>query len=287
MVRSLTDRQKGILFCVLTLGMAVALTGLGPDNERLPALNMLTPTAGVVLLLLVLTPDGYSRAGWAQLALHRPGWRAWPLAVIAPAAVLSGSYGLAWLVGVLSLSFEDDALINLVINIAIASLYAALEEIGWRGYMLRRLGRDGSIRTALLVGFLHGVWHLPLMLLTTTYNPAGNPLVTVPIFLAVLTAAGLIYAYLLWISGSLWPVIIAHGTLNAMLGTFQRAAVVPDPAPAAYVTGETGVFTLALVVLVAVAVGRRYARAAKAQLGASTGRTCDGNHGFSQPMTPR
>jgi membrane protease YdiL (CAAX protease family) len=72
----------------------------------------------------------------------------------------------------------------------------------------------------LLVGFLHGVWHLPLMLMTTAYNPAGNRLITVPIFLAVLTGAGVIYAYLRWTSGSIWPVIIAHGTFNAVLGSF-------------------------------------------------------------------
>jgi uncharacterized protein len=96
------------------------------------------------------------------------------------------------------------------------------------------------------------------MLLTTAYNPAGNRFVTVPIFLAVLTGAGVIYAYLRWTSGSLWPVIIAHGTLNAVLGTFQQAAVTPDPVTAAYLTGETGVFTLAGVGIVAVVLARRY-----------------------------
>ena len=217
----------------------------------------MTPTVGVLLLLLVLTPDGYHRAGWAQLALNRPGWRAWPLALIAPTAILCVSYGGAWLVGVVSFDFEADALLNLIINIVIISLYAVLEEIGWRGYLLPHLGGDGNIRAALVVGFLHGVWHLPLMLLTTAYNPAGNRLVTVPIFLAVLTGAGLIYAYLLWTSGSLWPVIIAHGTLNAVLGTFQQAAVTPDAATAAYLTGETGVFTLAAVVVTAAVLAKR------------------------------
>ena len=46
-----------------------------------------------------------------------------------------------------------------------------------------------------LVGFLHGVWHLPLMLLTTAYNPVGDRFIVVPLFLAVLTAAGILYGY--------------------------------------------------------------------------------------------
>ena len=77
MFRSLSNWQKGVIFYVLTLIMALAVVIFGPDREGpLQILNMLTPTVGVLLLLLVVTPDGYHRAGWAGLALHRPGWRA-------------------------------------------------------------------------------------------------------------------------------------------------------------------------------------------------------------------
>ena len=69
------------------------------------------------------------------------------------------------------------------------------------------------------------------MLLTTAYNPAGNRLITVPLFLAVLTGAGVLYGYLRDMSGSLWPVIIAHGTFNAVLGILADAAVTSDPRP--------------------------------------------------------
>ena len=228
MFRSLSNWQKGVIFYVLTLIMAIAVVIFGPDREGpLQILNMLTPTVGVLLLLLVVTPDGYHRAGWAGLALHRPGWRAWPLALIAPTAILCVSYGVAWLVGVLSWNFESDILINLIIAILINSVFAIFEEIGWRGYLLPHFGAPGSFGAALLVGFLHGVWHLPLMLMTTAYNPAGNRLITVPIFLAVLTGAGVIYAYLRWTSGSIWPVIIAHGTFNAVLGSLCRGGRYP------------------------------------------------------------
>jgi hypothetical protein len=44
--------------------------------------------------------------------------------------------------------------------------------------------------------------------------------------------------------------VIAHGTLNAVLGVLAGAAVTDNPTTAAYLTGETGVFTLlALVIL--------------------------------------
>jgi hypothetical protein len=44
--------------------------------------------------------------------------------------------------------------------------------------------------------------------------------------------------------------VIAHGTFNAVLGVLAGAAVADNLNTAAYVTGETGVFTLlALVIL--------------------------------------
>ena len=146
--------------------------------------------------------------------------------------------------------FEPDAAINLAINIVIISFFAFFEEIGWRGYLLPKLATGYPRLAPALVGFLHGVWHLPLMLLTTAYNPVGNRLIVVPLFLAVLTVAGILYGYLRNESGSLWPVVIAHGTFNAVLGVLAGAVVADNPTTVAYLTGETGVFTLlALVIL--------------------------------------
>jgi membrane protease YdiL (CAAX protease family) len=126
-----------------------------------------------------------------------------------------------------------------------------------RGYMLPKLETGYTRLAPALVGFLHGVWHLPLMLLTTAYNPAGNRWIVVPLFLAVLTVAGILYGYLRNASGSLWPVVIAHGTFNAVLGVLAGAAVVANPMTAAYLTGETGVFTLLALIIVAWILTRR------------------------------
>jgi membrane protease YdiL (CAAX protease family) len=250
-IRSLTEVQKGATFYLITLGMAVLLALFGPTGtDAIQTLNMLTATAGVLLMLLVITPDGYHRAGWAQLGLQRAGFRYWPLALLGPAAVLVASYGAATVVGALTWQFEPDAAINLAINIVIISFFAFFEEIGWRGYMLPKMATAYPRMAPALVGFLHGVWHLPLMLLTTAYNPAGNRLIVVPLFLAVLTVAGILYGYLRNESGSLWPVVIAHGTFNAVLGTLAGSSLAANQNTAAYLTGETGVFTLlALIVL--------------------------------------
>jgi uncharacterized protein len=265
--RSLTEMQKGATFYLITLGLALLVALFGPTGaDAIQILNMLTVTAGVLLMLLVITPDGYHRAGWAELGLHRAGWRYWPLALLAPAAVLLASYGAVTLLGEVTWQFAPDTAINLAINIVIVSFFAFFEEIGWRGYMLPKIATGYPRLAPALVGFLHGVWHLPLMLLTTAYNPVGNRLIVVPLFLAILTTAGVLYGYLRNASGSLWPVVIAHGTFNAVLGVLAGAAVASNPTTVAYLTGETGVFTLVALVILAWALMRRSATRKEDQL---------------------
>jgi hypothetical protein len=100
-IRSLTELQKGWVFYLITLGLALLVALFGPTGP-IQILNMLTVTAGVLLMLLVVTPDGYHKAGWAPLGLHRAGWRYWPLALLAPTAVLVASFGATTLLGVVS-----------------------------------------------------------------------------------------------------------------------------------------------------------------------------------------
>jgi hypothetical protein len=60
-LRSLTEIQKGATFYVTTLGLAVLLALFGPHwYRRHQTLNLFTATAGVLLMLLVVTPDGYT-----------------------------------------------------------------------------------------------------------------------------------------------------------------------------------------------------------------------------------
>ena len=63
------------------------------------------------------------------------------------------------------------------------------EEIGWRGYLLPHLMKLGQLRASITTGFLHGVWHLPLLLLTPFYHQDGNRWIVVALFLVALPQA--------------------------------------------------------------------------------------------------
>lgn len=68
MIRTLKEVQKGWIFYLITLGMALLVALFGPTGP-IQILNMLTVTAGVLLMLLVITPDGYHKAGLGTAGL--------------------------------------------------------------------------------------------------------------------------------------------------------------------------------------------------------------------------
>ena len=76
-----TDSQKAGIFTVLVLVLAVAaalvINATGMDSNLIAwgAVWSITPTLATVIMLLLVTREGYSREGWKSLALHRLGFR--------------------------------------------------------------------------------------------------------------------------------------------------------------------------------------------------------------------
>jgi uncharacterized protein len=249
---NLNNYVKASLFYGLAVGFAVllALFASQLNAEQAGILNMFTPLLAVLLLLLVVTRDGYGKGGWLTLGLHRAGWQSWGLAVVGPLLVLSVTYGIVWATGLGRLVWPADQssvdlLLNLVSNLIFGVLFGLSEEIGFRGYLLPHLMAMGRTRALLLSGFLHGVWHLPIMLMTPYYHNEGNPWIVVPLFLLTLTMAGVFYGYLRLTSESTWPAAIAHGTLNTLWNQFSMLTVaVGSPLLLEYLAGESGLLTL-------------------------------------------
>lgn len=238
---------KAALYYLIAFGLALLIALFGErlgDISRL--ISMLTPVTAVLLMMLVLTRDGYSKQGWKILGLHQLGLRGWPLAILGPLLILSFAYILVWLIGVGRPDLANyHAGLNLLLDPFIDTFFALAEEIGWRGYFLPHLLKLGRTRALLLSGFLHGVYHLPLMLLTTSYHADGNRLIVVSLFLLTITLAGVIYGYLRLYTGSVWPVALAHGILNTMWYQFSVLTVaVTSPVQLEYLAGESGVFSL-------------------------------------------
>lgn len=267
MFNQLSSLMKASLYYVIAFGLILLLALFGPGLGRwILAIAMFTPLTAVLLMLLVVTRDGYTRAGWQTLGLHRLGWRAWGMAILLPFLVMLCTYGIAWGMGLGRLDWGAlqsvialDGPVNLLATLGrvlqgllLSTILALAEEIGWRGYLLPHLLPLGRTRALLGSGLLHGLWHLPILLLTPFYHQAGDRMLVATLFVLSVTVGSVFFGYLRLTSGSVWSAALGHGAFNLFWGMFTTITVaVGSPVVLEYWAGESGVLTLIEVALVA------------------------------------
>lgn len=254
MFTHLSDLGKGLIFYSIVLLLTIGITFVPLDGDTMTRGAMFIPLVVVLLMLLVITRDGRGLAGWASLGLNRLGLKSWPLAILVPTAVVGMAYALVWATGYAA--YRDPGLDTvgwatglaqgILGNVVVATLtFSIAEEIGWRGYLLPRLASAlGNTRGMALTGFLHGVFHLPLILLTPYYHPDGNRLIFVPMFLAAFTVGGLLYGYLRVTTNSTWPASLAHSAHNYVWNLFGSLTLATSPVAAEYLAGESGILII-------------------------------------------
>ena len=259
----MSDTVRAVGFYAVAFGLSVLVLAASPWlGEASPLVTMTTP-AVAVLVMMVVTGEGASRHGWKTLGFHRAGWGYWPYAAGLPVAILLAAYAITWMLGFGRFTVPEvsggvaAAAARIAVGFGITLVLSMGEEIGWRGYMLPRLlKRLGVLPAMLAVGFLHGLWHMPLMLGTTYYHNAGNPLIVVPLFLLALTLAGVAFGWLRLFSGSVWPVAVAHAVWNM---AWELLSEMTDGEPDAleYLAGESGILPIAGLAIVAALLARR------------------------------
>ncbi len=280
--------RQAALFYGIALGLSIACAFAAPLVGRgILFLTMFTP-AIAVLLCRVLMPDGRG-FGFAELGLSRLGLRQWPFALIVPFAVLLPGYLMIWSLGIGAYAGPgtDETLLRSGAKIAASllvgtALGALGEEIGWRGYLLPRLVEViGVGRAGLLSGFLHGFWHVPLILLTPFYHADLPAQVAVPLFLVAVTLSGPIFAQVRLASGSIVPVALMHNAWNDYWDRFDGVTVATEKGQVALVAGEAGLVTIVMLAIVALFIMRRVSAAPGALAAAHYGRrTWDGTLGI-------
>ena len=143
----------------------------------------------------LVVPRGQRRAVWRAVGFHPRRGRGLLLAVLGPMAITAVSFGLAAGFGVVRFPGLGPGLGGGVLTLAVLTIFYGFvflgEEIGWRGFLLFRLAElTSGRRAAVLTGAFHAIFHLPLLLLTTTYQDAGNRWIVVPTVMVALTLAG-------------------------------------------------------------------------------------------------
>ena len=259
MFTHLTDSAKAFLFFAIAFGITLTASLLYPllGASTVVLIHSYSPTLSALILMLVVTRDGYSKSGWAKLGLTRLGpLRYWVFALVGPLVLMGALYGIAWIspLGrfIVAEGFTWPRLAtNLSIGVGFALFFALGEEIGFRGYAIPRLMHLGPTRALLLSGLMFAVWHFPLMLLTPVYPVLGSWLYIGPILLLTLTFAGVIYGYLRLGSGSVWPPTVAHALINTAFEWLALFTATASPLALELLVGERGLLTLVSTALIA------------------------------------
>jgi membrane protease YdiL (CAAX protease family) len=270
MLQTLTDRQKAVTYVVLVLAMAVGtarlidLLGLTP-GFTLFALWMSTPALATLLMLLVVTRDGYSKEGWASLGVHRFGLNVWWLAFSLTLVLGVAVTAIIWATPLASFTIPKWGLAGTVIDfffvlIVFTPTFILAEEIGMRGYLLPKLLEIGTSRALLVVGLVWGVWHLPLFYLTSLI-PTGNAFIFIPLVIATIVAASFLFGYFRIFTGSVWPGAVAHAVHNSSVDTLGALTATSSPVLVnLYLVGDNGILIVLSTALTALWVRQLFSR---------------------------
>ncbi len=105
---------------------------------------------------------------------------------------------------------------DMIFGLTINAIFAFGEELGWRGFLTKYLGKMSFLKNSLLIGLIWGIWHAPLVLQGhnyPTYRIEGVFMMTA--FCILLTP---IFTFIRFQSKSVIPCAIMHGTINSTAG---------------------------------------------------------------------
>ncbi len=121
--------------------------------------------------------------------------------------------------------FVINLLVSAILVSAVNGLVSVGEEVGWRGFLQKRLtDRIGLAKGVAFLGLIWAVWHIPIILMGYNYpeTPVLGAFVLWP-----LMCIGISF-FLAWLtinSRSIWPAVLGHGSLNAFYGGPVQALV--------------------------------------------------------------
>jgi membrane protease YdiL (CAAX protease family) len=135
---------------------------------------------------------------------------------------------------------------GLIAGITVNAVAAFGEEVGWRGLLQRELACLGFWRSSVLIGFIWGLWHAPLIL--QGHNYPQHPAAGVLMMTLWCMLLGPIFSYVRVKARSVIAAAIIHGTLNATYG-LSILLIRGGNDLTTGVTGLPGFIVLAVVIL--------------------------------------
>jgi len=168
--------KRVVLYLVVTFAFSWLFWGIDylSQEEYIPELFGLLGNLAIfgplVGFLVVNKVDGKSsRSEIKRLVKSRSEkWLYW-FALISPFVLSSVAYVLVVLLN--NKEFELGLSIQMIVPVALIILFVGgpIEEFGWRGILHPAVRKKyGVIVTTLIIGLIHGIWHIPLHFLEGT-----------------------------------------------------------------------------------------------------------------------
>jgi len=136
---------------------------------------------------------------------------------------------------------------GLLAGITVNAVAGFGEELGWRGFLQRELAFLGFWRSSLLIGFVWGLWHAPLIL--QGHNYPQHPVAGVLMMTLMCVLLAPIFGYIRVKARSVIAAAIVHGTFNATYG-LSIVLVRGGSDLTTGVTGLSGFLVLGAVILI-------------------------------------
>jgi membrane protease YdiL (CAAX protease family) len=289
-------RREAVRFVVLQSLLALATTAVaaaeGVDLRRIEEASPLGQVAAygsaltpLVAALAARWSTTHSLRGWG---VRRPSWRALLLAWAVGVLPVLAAYLAVWATGAgrfdgaaatSALGLDGGALLAAVVAgtlLVLPYVFLALaEDVGWRGLLVTRLAQLVPPRTVYIVsGVAWSLSHLWLLLFLGGTPEGVSPLYAIAMFTIATTALGSILAamQLRW---GIWPGVVTHAAVNAVLYHFADPATATTGAATNWIATETGLAYAVAMVLAAVVFLRWFPTAAANQ--PRTSETGDGS----------
>ncbi|MCC6497370.1 MAG: CPBP family intramembrane metalloprotease [Propionibacteriaceae bacterium] len=254
-------RREAVRFVALqaVLGLAAAAIAMS-ENVNVLHIDEATPLGQAATYGMAFTPliaalaarlsNPRGRRGLRGLGFARVGWRPLLLAWITGLAPVLAAYVVVWLTGAGGFSGNagSAALAGTVLVLAYLPL-ALAEDLGWRGLLVTRLAQVARPRTVHLVsGVLWSLSHVWLIVFLGGTPEGVSPVYAAAMFTVGTTALGYILSamQLRW---GLWPGVLAHATVNAVMYHFAEPSTVVTGPATNWIATETGLaYAVSMVV---------------------------------------
>lgn len=251
-----------------------------PLSPLFITLMMFTPAAAALIVMAVFRVPAARRARALGLVPLRPVGRfllflalglVLPVLIVAVTIAISAAFGFVQLdlvdfsgfaAQVAALSGGEPMppiavlvvaqLVAIPVGAVVNSVVAFGEELGWRGWLQSALLPLGVWPALLITGVVWGLWHAPVILLG--YNFARPDAVGLLLMVGGCLAWGVLLGWLRLRSASLWPAVLAHGSLNAV-GGLILVLIAFGETPDLALVGPLGLVAWVVVAAVIVVIG--------------------------------